>query len=110
MDIKLKKVKAISGVIEVPADKSMTHRAVMLSSITEGDSVIRNYLPSDDCNRTIEAFRQMGAEIKVDSGNLYIKGAGLNLKKPQDGKYNIYAGNSGTTARLISGILAGQDF
>jgi 3-phosphoshikimate 1-carboxyvinyltransferase len=110
MDIKLKKVKAISGVIEVPADKSMTHRAVMLSSITEGDSVIRNYLPSDDCNKTIEAFRQMGAEIEVDTGNLYIKGAGLNLKKPQDGKYNIYAGNSGTTARLISGILAGQCF
>jgi 3-phosphoshikimate 1-carboxyvinyltransferase len=52
----------------------------------------------------------MGAEIKIDNGNLYIKGVGLNLKKPQDGKYNIYAGNSGTTARLISGILVGQNF
>jgi 3-phosphoshikimate 1-carboxyvinyltransferase len=110
MDIKLKKVKTVSGVIEVPADKSITHRAVMLSSIAEGDSVVRNYLPSDDCNRTIEAFRKMGVEIKVDGGNLYIKGVGLNLKKPQDGRYNIYAGNSGTTARLISGILVGQDF
>jgi 3-phosphoshikimate 1-carboxyvinyltransferase len=110
MDIKLKKVNSISGVVEVPADKSITHRAVMLSSLAEGDSIARNYLPSDDCDRTIEAFRQMGAEIKIDNGNLYIKGAGLNLKKPQDGKYNIYAGNSGTTSRLISGILAGQDF
>jgi len=110
MDIKLKKVKAISGAVEVPADKSITHRSVMLSSIAEGDSVVRNYLPSDDCNRTIEAFRQMGAEIKIDNDNLRIKGAGLNLKKPQDCKYNIYAGNSGTTARLISGILAGQNF
>ncbi|MDR3196061.1 MAG: 3-phosphoshikimate 1-carboxyvinyltransferase [Endomicrobium sp.] len=110
MDIKLKKVKAISGAVEVPADKSITHRAVMLSSIAEGDSVVRNYLPSADCNRTIEAFRQMGAEIKIDNDNLHIKGAGLNLKKPQDCKYNIYAGNSGTTARLISGILAGQNF
>jgi 3-phosphoshikimate 1-carboxyvinyltransferase len=110
MDIKLKKVNSISGVVEVPADKSITHRAVMLSSLAEGDSIVRNYLPSDDCNRTIEAFLQMGAEIKIDNGNLYIKGAGLNLKKPQDGKYNIYAGNSGTTSRLISGILAGQDF
>jgi 3-phosphoshikimate 1-carboxyvinyltransferase len=82
----------------------------MLSSLAEGDSIVRNYLPSDDCNRTIEAFRQMGAEIKIDNGNLYIKGVGLNLKKPQDGKYDIYAGNSGTTSRLISGILAGQDF
>jgi 3-phosphoshikimate 1-carboxyvinyltransferase len=110
MDIKLRKVKAVSGIVEVPADKSITHRAVMLSSIAEGGSVVRNYLPSDDCNRTIEAFRQMGAEIRIDNGNLYIKGVGLNLKKPQDRKYNIYAGNSGTTARLISGILAGQNF
>ncbi|MDR1103854.1 MAG: 3-phosphoshikimate 1-carboxyvinyltransferase, partial [Endomicrobium sp.] len=110
MDIKLKKVNSVSGVVEVPADKSITHRAVMLSSLAEGDSIVRNYLLSDDCNRTIEAFRQMGAEIKIDKGNLYIKGVGLNLKKPQDGKYDIYAGNSGTTSRLISGILAGQDF
>jgi 3-phosphoshikimate 1-carboxyvinyltransferase len=110
MDIKLKKVNSISGVVEVPADKAITHRAVMLSSLAEGDSIVRNYLSSDDCNRIIETFGQMGAEIKIDNGNLYIKGAGLNLKKPQDGKYNIYAGNSGTTSRLISGILAGQDF
>jgi 3-phosphoshikimate 1-carboxyvinyltransferase len=110
MDIKLKKIDSISGVIEMPADKSITHRAIMLSSIADGESIVRNYLPSDDCNRTIEAFRQMGTEIKIDNENLYIKGIGLKLKKPQDGKYNIYAGNSGTTARLISGILAGQDF
>jgi 3-phosphoshikimate 1-carboxyvinyltransferase len=110
MDIKLKKVKAISGEIEVPADKSITHRAIMLSSIAEGNSIVRNYLHSDDCNRTIEAFRQMGVQIKVDGRKLYIKGIGLNLKTPQYGKYDIYAGNSGTTARLICGILAGQNF
>ncbi|OEG70792.1 3-phosphoshikimate 1-carboxyvinyltransferase [Candidatus Endomicrobiellum trichonymphae] len=110
MEIKLKKTNYVSGVIEVPADKSVTHRAVMLSSLAEGNSIVRNYLPSDDCSRTIEAFRQMGAEIKIDNGSLYIKGAGLKLVKPQNGKYNIYAGNSGTTTRLLSGILAGQDF
>ncbi|OEG69274.1 3-phosphoshikimate 1-carboxyvinyltransferase, partial [Candidatus Endomicrobiellum trichonymphae] len=110
MEIKLKKTNYVSGVIEVPADKSVTHRAVMLSSLAEGNSTVRNYLPSDDCSRTIEAFRQMGAEIKIDNGSLYIKGAGLKLAKPQNGKYNIYAGNSGTTTRLLSGILAGQDF
>ncbi|MCA6071590.1 MAG: 3-phosphoshikimate 1-carboxyvinyltransferase [Endomicrobium sp.] len=110
MDIKLKKINAISGVIEVPADKSITHRAVILSSLAEGNSVIRNYLSSDDCNRTIEAFRQMGAEIKIDKSNLYIKGIGLKLPKPQNNRYNIYAGNSGTTTRLLAGILAGQDF
>jgi 3-phosphoshikimate 1-carboxyvinyltransferase len=110
MEIKLKKTNYVSGVIEVPADKSLTHRAVMLSSLAEGNSIVRNYLPSDDCSRTIEAFRQMGAEIKIYNGSLYIKGAGLKLAKPQNGKYNIYAGNSGTTTRLLSGILAGQDF
>jgi 3-phosphoshikimate 1-carboxyvinyltransferase len=110
MEIKLKKTNYVSGVIEVPADKSVTHRAVMLSSLADGNSIVRNYLPSDDCNRTIEAFRQMGAEIEIYNGSLYIKGAGLKLAKPQNGKYNIYAGNSGTTTRLLSGILAGQDF
>jgi 3-phosphoshikimate 1-carboxyvinyltransferase len=110
MEIKLKKTSYVSGVIEVPADKSVTHRAVMLSSLAEGNSIVRNYLPSDDCNKTIEAFRQMGIEIKINNGSLYIKGAGLKLAKPQNGKYNIYAGNSGTTTRLLSGILAGQNF
>lgn len=107
MDIKLKKVNKIEGIIEVPADKSITHRAVMLSSLAQGSSVVSNYLPSDDCLRTIEAFKQMGAEIKTDKNTLYIKGAGLKLQKPQNA---IYAGNSGTTARLLSGILSGQDF
>jgi 3-phosphoshikimate 1-carboxyvinyltransferase len=110
MDIKLKKINFISGVINVPADKSITHRAIMLSSIAEGNSVVRNYLACDDCNRTIDAFCQMGVDIKIDDGNLYIKGAGLYLPRPKAGKYAIYAGNSGTTTRLISGILSGQNF
>jgi 3-phosphoshikimate 1-carboxyvinyltransferase len=110
MDIKLKKINSISGIIKVPADKSITHRAIMLSSIAEGNSIVRNYLASDDCNRTIDAFCQMGVDIKIDGGNLYIKGAGLYLPKPKAGKYAIYAGNSGTTTRLISGIVSGQNF
>ncbi|MCL2799581.1 MAG: 3-phosphoshikimate 1-carboxyvinyltransferase [Endomicrobia bacterium] len=107
MDITLKKVNKIEGIIEVPADKSITHRAVMFSSIAQGDSVIKNYLPSDDCLRTIDAFRQMGAEIKSIKDTLYIKGKGLKLVKPQN---EVYCGNSGTTARLLTGILCGQDF
>jgi 3-phosphoshikimate 1-carboxyvinyltransferase len=107
MDITLKRVNKVEGEIEVPADKSITHRAVMLSSLAQGNSVIKNYLPSDDCIRTIKAFEQMGAEINIDGGALYVKGAGMRLQKP---KNEIYAGNSGTTARLLSGILAGQSF
>ena len=107
MEIKLSKAGKIEGTIEVPADKSITHRAVMLSSLAQGDSVVRNYLPSDDCIKTIDAFRQLGAEIKQEGKILRVKGAGLKLNKPQK---EIYAGNSGTTARLLSGILAGQQF
>ena len=81
MDIELKKVKKIGGIIEVPADKSITHRAIMLSSLADGDSVIRNYLPSQDCLRTVEAFKQAGAHIKADGGNLYVKRAGLRLRR-----------------------------
>jgi 3-phosphoshikimate 1-carboxyvinyltransferase len=110
MEIKLNSVNKIEGEIEIPADKSITHRAVMLSSIACGSSVVKNYLLSDDCKRTIAAFEKMGAEIKIKEKILFIKGCGLNLQKPKAEKYEIYAGNSGTTARLISGILAGQKF
>lgn len=107
MNIKLSKVSKICGSIEVPADKSITHRAVILSSLADGVSAIKNYLPSEDCLRTIEICKQLGADIKIDGNNLYIKGYGLKLQKPNS---VLYAGNSGTTARLISGILAGQHF
>jgi len=110
MEVKLKKIKSVSGEIEVPGDKSITHRSIMLSSLAEGASVIRNYLLSDDCSRTIEAFRKMGVEITVSGGNLYVKGAGLRLAEPRGERYDIYTGNSGTTTRLLAGILAGQNF
>ncbi|MDR0401894.1 MAG: 3-phosphoshikimate 1-carboxyvinyltransferase [Endomicrobium sp.] len=108
--IKTKKNNTICGVIEVPGDKSITHRSIMLSALANGTSIIRNYLLSDDCNRTIEAFRKMGVKIKVDKNDLCVDGLGLKLGDPVCKKYNIYAGNSGTTARLISGILAWQNF
>jgi 3-phosphoshikimate 1-carboxyvinyltransferase len=111
MEIKLRRINYISGVIEVPGDKSITHRSIMLSSIAEGNSIVRNYLLSDDCNRTIKAFRKMGVEIKADNSNLYIKGIGLKIAANSMGKnYDIYTGNSGTTTRLLCGILAGQNF
>lgn len=103
-----KAVKGLSGTIEVPADKSITHRAVMFSSIANGVSHIDNYLASGDCISTINAFRKMGVEIVEDGYALEIKGVGLGgLQKPPT---DIDAGNSGTTVRLLSGILAGQNF
>lgn len=107
MEIKLNKINKIEGTITVPADKSITHRAIMLASITEGISTVKNYLMADDCLRTLEAFKQMGVEIDISKNTLFIKGKGLKIHKPSE---SIYCGNSGTTARLLSGILAGQDF
>lgn len=106
--MKLNKISKLKGIIKVPADKSITHRAIMLSSLSDGKSVINNFLPSEDCFSTMNAFRAMGVEIEENAASLTIKGVGINgLKSP---KQNIYAGNSGTTTRLISGILAGQKF
>jgi len=106
--MKINKVLKISGTIVVPADKSITHRAIMLSCIASGKSVINNYLKSEDCFMTINAFKQMGVNIEQESNILTIKGVGLNgLKQSQK---EIYAGNSGTTTRLMLGILAGQNF
>ncbi|MDD5449995.1 MAG: 3-phosphoshikimate 1-carboxyvinyltransferase [Candidatus Omnitrophica bacterium] len=107
-------VRKVEGVIEVPGDKSISHRAVMLSSIAEGTTAISNFLMGEDCLHTIKAFKQMGIKIvhspwsMVNSPKVIIEGKGLRgLKKP---KKELYLGNSGTTMRLLLGILSGQDF
>jgi len=103
----------VSGTIDIPGDKSISHRAVMIASIAKGRSVIKGLLNSEDVENTVRAFRQMGVKITGVRGKgagyreIQIHGKGLYLKKP---KKAINCGNSGTTMRLISGILAGQDF
>ncbi len=98
----------LTGEITVPGDKSISHRAIMLGSIAHGITKIDNFLMGEDCLSTIECFRKMGVEIDVNSDNVIVSGVGLNgLKEPSG---ILDAGNSGTTTRLISGILAGQKF
>lgn len=94
--------------LHVPGDKSISHRAVMLGALASGETVIRNYLASADCLATIDCFRKLGIKISVAAGELRVAGQGLaGLKEPKE---MLYVGNSGTTIRLISGILAGQSF
>lgn len=94
--------------IKVPGDKSISHRAVMLGSIAEGTTEIEGFLTGADCLSTISCFRQLGVEIHQNGDKVTVHGVGLQgLKEPES---VLDVGNSGTTIRLISGILSGQKF
>ncbi|WAA13914.1 3-phosphoshikimate 1-carboxyvinyltransferase [Fervidibacillus halotolerans] len=92
----------------VPGDKSISHRAVMFGALGEGLTEVTNFLNGDDCLRTVDAFRKLGVPIRAEADRLFIEGKGLaHFKEPTD---ILYVGNSGTTARLMLGILAGSSF
>ena len=98
----------LKGEISVPGDKSISHRAIMLSSIADGRSSIKNFLRAEDCMSTLNAMKSAGVSIEMDGDLIIVHGAGLRgLKEPED---LIDAGNSGTTTRLLAGLFAGQDF
>lgn len=98
----------LKGSFELIGDKSISHRAIMFSSIAKGTTRISNFLIGQDCLSTVDCFRKMGVDISVNSKEVLVKGVGLRgLKKPID---ILDVGNSGTTIRLMMGILAGNDF
>ena len=102
------KVKNMKGQVTIPGDKSISHRAVMIGSIAKGTTEVHNFLQGADCLATIECFQKMGIEIVNNTNTVTIKGKGLHgLTKPAS---LLDVGNSGTTTRLISGILVAQDF
>lgn len=100
----------LRGEYEPPGDKSLSHRAVMFGALAEGESQFENFLEADDCLRTLEAFRAMGVPLSLDSGRgmLRIQGRGLRGLKAPAGDLDL--GNSGTSMRLLLGVLAGQRF
>lgn len=98
----------LRGSFELIGDKSISHRAIMFSSISKGNNKISNFLMGQDCLSTISCFRKMGVDIDIQGKDVFVKGNGLrNLKKPSD---ILDVGNSGTTIRLMMGILAGNNF
>ncbi|MED0658496.1 MULTISPECIES: 3-phosphoshikimate 1-carboxyvinyltransferase [Bacillus] len=98
----------LRGVIHVPGDKSISHRAIMFGSIAQGKTTIRHFLRGQDCLSTIDCFRKLGVHIEEDGQQITILGKGWEgLEEPKD---ILYTGNSGTTTRLIMGILAGRPF
>lgn len=98
----------LKGSFELIGDKSISHRAIMFSSIAKGHNKISNFLMGQDCLSTISCFRKMGVDISIEGKDVFVNGNGLRgLQRPQK---ILDVGNSGTTIRLIMGILAGNEF
>ncbi|MDT2815519.1 3-phosphoshikimate 1-carboxyvinyltransferase [Vagococcus carniphilus] len=99
---------SLRGTIRVPGDKSISHRSIMFGSLATGTTKISHFLRADDCLDTLKLFKQMGVPITDDGNIITIEGVGLRgLKNPEE---TLDVGNSGTTIRLLMGILAGQSF
>lgn len=106
--MKIKKQTSLRGTLTVPGDKSISHRAVMFGSLAKGTTKITGFLEGADCLSTISCFRKMGINIERNNTEVFVHGKGLHGLCPPSEILDV--GNSGTTTRLISGILAGQSF
>lgn len=106
--MEITKANSLRGEISVPGDKSISHRSIMIGSLSSGNTEVRNFLMGEDCLSSMDCFKKMGVDISIDKDIVKIKGVGMHgLNKPET---QLYAGNSGTTVRLISGILSAQNF
>ncbi len=98
----IKPLKRISGAFDLPGDKSITHRAIMFNAIAEGEAKVHNALLGEDCLATIDCMRKLGAKIDITDDVVTVTGA-KKIKNSQE----LYVGNSGTTMRLLAGLLCG---
>lgn len=107
MDITVNKSKPLTGTIEIPADKSITHRAFMFAALTKGKVKVSNFSKGADCMSTLKIIQQLGCDVEFINEKELIIDATNALKSPNS---PLDCGNSGTTTRLMMGILAGQNF
>lgn len=108
MHMQSKAITPLKGEISVPGDKSISHRSIMFGAIADGTTRVTNFLQGADCLSTISCFQKLGIQIENDGTSVFMHGKGLHgLQAPSE---TLDVGNSGTTIRLISGILAGQNF
>ena len=106
--MELTNITGLKGEVTVPGDKSISHRSIMFGSIAKGTTEVHNFLQGADCLSTMECFCRLGIEIETKGDSILIHGKGLHGLTAPDNLLDV--GNSGTTTRLISGILAGQPF
>src|SRR5208337_1334617 len=106
MQQRISPASAISGSIALPGDKSISHRYAMIAAIAEGETRIRNYSTGADCHSTLGCVRALGIEVEGSGTEFAVHGRGLDgLRQPAA---DLDAGNSGSTIRMLSGMLAGQ--
>src|SRR6187200_1210591 len=108
MELRVKRSPRIDLEITVPGDKSISHRAVIIAALSNGVCTLRGFLPSEDCMHTVNAMRALGIKIEQpEPATLIVHGKKRVLTAPKE---EINCGNSGTTMRLLAGLLAGQPF
>jgi 3-phosphoshikimate 1-carboxyvinyltransferase len=108
MQARISPASAITGAVVLPGDKSISHRYAMIAAIAEGETRIRNYATGADCHSTLACIRALGVDVEGAGTEFAIRGKGLDcLREPAA---DLDAGNSGSTIRMLSGILAGQPF
>lgn len=107
-ELPIAKQTGLHGTLTVPGDKSISHRAIMIGSIAEGTTTVHHFLRGNDCQSTLQAFRDLGVQIDDNGTDLIIHGKGFAGLKPAD--HPLDMGNSGTTTRLLTGLLAGSHF
>jgi 3-phosphoshikimate 1-carboxyvinyltransferase len=106
--MKIQPAKSITGKIDLPGDKSISHRAALIAAMAWGETRIENFSTSADCASTLSCLKDLGVEIRKENSTIFIKGVGkTGFRKPEKA---LDCGNSGTTMRLLAGILAGQNF
>ncbi len=108
MEFRVKRAPRIDAEITVPGDKSISHRAVIIAALSNGICVLRGFLPSEDCLRTVQAMRALGIKIEQPEPEMLVVHGKKRLLTPPAGE--IDCGNSATTMRLLAGLLAGQPF
>src|SRR5712691_1479177 len=106
--LEIKPAAKVSGTASIPGDKSISHRLAMLGAIAEGTTTIHNFAASVDCQSTLECLRRLGVRIDRDGATIVIQG--LGLRGLQEPSRELDAGNSGTTVRLMSGLVSGSPF
>jgi 3-phosphoshikimate 1-carboxyvinyltransferase len=109
-NIRIKGKSKVTGTIQVPGDKSISHRIAMLSAIAQGASTVSGFASSADCHATLDCVKRLGVEVEHDGEKIIIHGGGLHGFSPPNLPVKLFVGNSGSTIRMLSGLLAGQPF